>query len=259
MEDKKTVWLYRVIRSLVKFFTPEFKIEGSHNLPDEACVIVGNHSQMYGPIASELYTPGKHYIWCAGEMMHKDEVADYAFQDFWSNKPRSSRCFFRILSHLIAPLSELIFTNAHTIPVYHDNRAIAAFKESIALLRDGNHVVVFPEQHIPYNNIVYEFQEHFVDLARLYFRKTKETLSFVPMYLAPRLKTIYYGAPIVFRPDSPIDEERKRISQALMDAITSIATSLPEHTVVPYQNMPKKDYPKNIPLTVYTAEGAEIQ
>ena len=25
MEDKKTVWLYRVIRSLVKFFTPEFK------------------------------------------------------------------------------------------------------------------------------------------------------------------------------------------------------------------------------------------
>ena len=65
-QEKKTHWLYRVIRFLVKLFSPSFQVSGAENLSGEPCVIVGNHSQMYGPIAGELYTPGKHYIWCAG-------------------------------------------------------------------------------------------------------------------------------------------------------------------------------------------------
>ena len=110
MDEKKTNCLYRVIRRLVRLFSPRFRVAGTENLPEEPCVIVGNHSQMYGPIAGELYTPGKHYIWCAGEMMHRKEVAAYAFQDFWSNKPKATRWFFRLLSHLIAPLSEPMST-----------------------------------------------------------------------------------------------------------------------------------------------------
>jgi hypothetical protein len=32
-----------------------------------------------------------------------------------------------------------------------------------------------------------------------------------------------------------------------MDAITEMATSLPEHIVVPYRNVSPKSYPTNIP------------
>ena len=258
MEDKKTVWLYRVIRWLVRLFFPKFRIEGAENLPPEPCVIVGNHSQMYGPIAGELYTPGPHYIWCIGEMMHREEVADYAFRDFWSRKPRWNRWFFRLLSRAIPPLSVLIFTNAHTVPVYHDARVLTTFRESVARLREGNRLVIFPECYTEHNNIVHAFQERFVDVARFYYRKTGRELSFVPMYLAPRLKTITYGKPIAFHADAPIAEERERICTELMDAITAMAVSLPEHTVVPYPNIPKKDYPKNIPLEVYINEEAAV-
>ena len=41
------------------------------------------------------------------------------------------------------------------------------------------------------------------------------------------------------------EEERKRISQAMMDGITELARALPEHIVVPYPNMPKRCYPSN--------------
>ena len=41
-----------------------------------------------------------------------------------------------------------------------------------------------------------------------------------------------------------------RICRELMDAITQRACSLPEHRVVPYPNVPKKDYPSNIPQEV---------
>lgn len=251
MEDKKTSVLFRIIRWFVRLFAPKFKIVGAENLPQEACIIVGNHSQMFGPIAGELYTPVKHYIWCAGEMMRREEVAAYAYRDFWSNKPKATRWFYRILSHLIVPLALLLFNNAHAIAVFHDSRLISTFRESIARLQEGNSIVIFPESYNEHNNIVHDFQDKFIDLARFYYKKTGKELSFVPMYLAPRLAAMYYGKSIRFRADAPIAEERRRICAELMDAITAIAVSLPEHTVVPYPNIPKKLYPKNVPLEVY--------
>ena len=254
LNDKKTSWFFRVIRWLVWLFSPKYQTAGAEHFPKEPCVIVGNHSQMYGPIAGELYMPGKHCVWCAGEMMHWKEVHAYAYQDFWSGKPKWCRWFFKILSHLIAPLAELIFTNAHTVAVYHDTRLISTFRESIAKLQAGSSMVIFPEHNVPHNNIVHDFQDKFIDLARFYYKKTGQTLRFVPLYLAPRLKTMYYGKPIAFDPDIPIAEERKRICTALMESITEMAVSLPEHTVVPYPNIPKKQYPKNIPLEVCAHE-----
>ena len=67
MEEKKTSLLYRIIRWFVWLFSPKYRLEGAEKLPEEPCIIVGNHSHMYGPIAGELYTPGPHYIWCAGD------------------------------------------------------------------------------------------------------------------------------------------------------------------------------------------------
>ena len=254
MDDKKTTRIYRVIRWLVWLFFPKFKVEGTENLPEEPCVMVGNHSHMYGPIAGELYTPGRHYVWCAGEMMHREEVAAYAYQDFWSGKPKGSRWFYRILSHLITPLALCVFNNAHTIAVYHDTRLISTFRDSIEKLREGNSMVIFPEHYDEHNNIVHDFQDKFIDLARFYYKKTGVELQFVPTYVAPKLKTMYYGKPIRFQHDAEIKAERARICNALMDAITEMAVSLPEHTVVPYPNISSRFYKKNIPLEVYTHE-----
>ena len=257
LNDKKTPIAYRLIRFFVWLFFPKFRVYGQENLPEEPCVIVGNHSHMYGPVAGELYTPGKHWVWCAGEMMVREEVPAYAYQDFWSKKPKHIRWFYKGLSHVIAPLSVLIFNSAHTVPVYHDTRLVTTYRDSIAKLRDGGSLVIYPECYTPHNNIVYDFQDKFVDLARFYYKKTGEALHFVPMYLAPALKGIYYGTPIRFRPDAPIAEERARICRALMDGITQMAAALPEHTVVPYPNVPKRMYRKNVPLEVFGSETAD--
>ncbi len=246
MEDKKTSVLYRIIKWFVWLFSPKYKLFGTKNIPEGGCVIVGNHSHMQGPIAGEIYTPGLHDVWCAGEMMHREEVAAYAYQDFWSGRPKAFLWFYRFLSHLITPLAVLIFNSAHTIAVYHDNRLLSTFRETISRLRLGSRVVIFPECYTPHNHIVYDFQRKFVDLARIYYKKTGEALRFVPMYLAPALGSIHYGKPISFDPDAPIEEERERICAYLMDEITRMAVALPEHTVVPYPNVTKKHYGKNL-------------
>lgn len=244
---EKSAPLYRVIKWLVKVFYPKIEVVGVENLPQEPAVIVGNHTQMNGPIACELYFPGNRYTWCAGQMMHLKDVPAYAYQDFWSGKPKFTRPFYKLLSYLIAPLSVCVFNNAQTIGVYHDARILSTFKNTVKRLEEEASVVIFPENGEPYNHIITRFQDKFIDVAKLYYKKTGKELSFVPMYIAPKLKKMYLGKPIRFCAANPMDEERRRICDSLMTGITDIALSLPRHTVVPYRNIPKKDYPTNIP------------
>ena len=237
--------LYRLLYRVIRFFSPKYKLSGTENLPPEPCIIVGNHCQMYGPIAAEMYMPRAHYIWCIGEMMNRKEVPAYAFQDFWSMKPRRIRWLYRLLSHLIAPLAEYIFTHAHTIPVYRDARVMTTFRQSVDRLKEGADVVLFPEKNEPYNGILWEFQEHFADLARLYYRRTGTAVCFVPMYTAPRLSSIHFGEPVRYNPEADAAEERLRICRAMQESISDLASALPQHTVIPYVNIPKKQYPLN--------------
>lgn len=247
MHEKKGISYrcYRIIRWFVKLFYPKIQVEGEENLPRESCIVVGNHSQMHGPIACQLYFPGEAVIWCAGQMMTCKEVPAYAYQDFWSQKPKWLRPFYKLLSYVIAPFSACVFQNADTIGVYHDTRILSTFKKTVSCLQNGSRVIIFPEQDIPYNQILSQFQDKYIDIARLYYKKTGKALAFVPMYLAPNRKTIYFCKPIYFKPDQPIEEARREITDYLMESITRKAESLPLHKVVPYKNIAKKDYPYN--------------
>lgn len=247
MQERKTSPMYRIIKALVRLCYPKIRVVGAENLPDEPVIVVANHAQMNGPIVCELYFPGKRYTWCAGQMMHLKEVPAYAYQDFWSQKPKWSRPFYKLLSYIIAPLSVCVFNNADTVGVYRDSRIISTFKNTVTKLCDGASVVVFPEHDVPHNHILCEFQDKFIDIARLYYKKTGKELPFVPMYIAPALKAMYIGKPIRFCAGESMDAERRRICAELMRSISEIAVSLPQHRVVPYRNISKKDYPSNIP------------
>lgn len=106
-------------------------------------------------------------------------------------------------------------------------------------------MTIFPEHAEKHNNIVNEFQPGFVDVARMYHKKYGKDVPIVPVYIAPKLKKIYIGKALYADSAAPKDEERQRICNELMNAITQIAESLPEHTVVPYLNISRKNYPKN--------------
>ena len=256
MKKKKTFSYicFRVIRYLIWLFYPKITVEGTENLPEEPCVVVGNHTQMNGPICGELYFPGKRRIWCAHQMMDIKEVSAYAFEDFWSGKPKWTHWFYRLLSYIIAPISVCLFNNAQTIPVYYDSRLLTTFKQTVSALQEDTNVIIFPECYDPYNHIVNRFRDQFISIAKTYYKRTGKALPFVPLYIAPALKKIYIGKPIVFDPTAPIEQERQRICAYLMDAVTNIAVHLPRHTVVPYPNIPKKDYPVNIPNEVIENE-----
>lgn len=248
MSKGLSYWVYRAVRGLASLIFPKPEFTGLENLPEGACVLVGNHAQAYGPVYAEIWLPGRRAIWCNAEMMHLREVPDYAFSDFWSNKPARSRWFFRILSYVIAPISACVFTNARCIGVYRDARLKSTFRETLAALEDGARVVIFPECNEPHNNIVYQFQDRFIALGRMYQRQCGKPLAFVPMYAAPSLKKVAVGEPVYYDAAAAPDEERARVCRAMMDGVTALAAELPSHRVVPYPNLPKKQRPMSLPV-----------
>ncbi len=237
--------VFCAVRGLARVFFRPHAFEGLENLPEGPCVLVGNHAQMHGPVISEIYLPFDRAIWCTGEMMHLKEVPAYAFKDFWSAKPRRVRWLYKILSYLIAPISVAVFNNAHCIGVYHDARIMGTFRRSLERLSEGARIVIFPEHAQPHNNIVYDFQDRFITLGRMYHRQTGKPLAFVPMYVAPALRKTCFGPPVYYDPAAAPDDERQRVCQALMDGVTALGRALPRHRVVPYLNLPKKAYPMN--------------
>ena len=237
--------LFKVVRKIVKGVYPKIKIEGMENLPDEPCIIVANHAQMHGPICCELYPPRKSKTWCASQMLTVREVPQYSYNDFWWVKPKLSKPFYKILSYIIAPISAVIFANANTLPVYRDKRIMSTFKQTVSTLEKGEDIIIFPEKNRIENHILYTFQENFVDVARLYYKRTGKKLKLVPMYIAPRLHKMCLGPAVEYNPQNNAEDERNRVCRYLTDEITKIAEELPRHRIVPYANLPVRLQPFN--------------
>ena len=244
-KKQKSQRLIRLIIKMAKIVYPKNEVLGLENLPKEPCILVGNHSQIHGPVAGILYLPDNSYFWGAGELMSLKTASTYAYKDFWSKKPVYIRWLFKLLSYIAGPVLYYIFHSVNMIGVYHDKRLMSTLKKTEKALENGANIVIFPECYTEHNHIVHEFQGGFVDVARIHHQKTGRELPFVPVYFAPILHKIVIGKPTKYNADSVRTRERDRICAYLMDEITGMAEALPLHTVVPYPNISKKDYPKS--------------
>ncbi len=244
-KNNKPSFLFKILKYLLTLVYLKIKVEGLENVPDEPCIIVANHAQMHGPVSCELYLDDRFYTWCAGQMMNIKEVPSYAYKDFWSAKPKVLRPFFKLVSYIIAPLCVVLFNNARTVGVYRDMRILKTFRESVKLLMSGKNLIIFPEHYEKHNNIIYDFQEKFIDIADIYYNKTGKEITFIPLYVAPDLKKICFGEGTHYSKDLSKEDGRKFIKSSMMQKITDIALSLPPHTVVPYPNVSRKHYPKS--------------
>lgn len=249
MKEKKIRPTSRAIYKIFRFFAEIVfrgtKVERVEKIQKKGKIIVANHAQLRGPFIGELFLPENCYIWANGQMFHKKEVPDYAMEDFFPYKPKWMQPICRLASNIMAYLIPPIMENARAIPVYRDARIASTFRKSLKLLVEGKNILIFPECHEKNNNIVNRFQQNFVDIARLYNRRTGEDLAFVPMYIAPDLKRTFVGNEVMYDSAADPEMERERICQYLSDEITKMARELPVHIVIPFDNLRKKQYITN--------------
>ncbi len=240
---KKKSLIYKILKFFVSIFYRKREFIGIEHIGDDPVIVVGNHAQMHGPIISEIQIPFKKKTWCIGNVLTVKEFIKHAKTDFWGKKSKSVKWFFMIIAYIIAPFAVSIFNSADIVAVYRDGRLINTLKKTVNSLEEGYNIIIFPECSTSYNNIINQFEENFVDVAKLYYKRTGKTLSFVPMYNAVRLKKVLFGSPIKYDPNVSSEEMKKIICDYLKKEITKMAISLPKHEVIQYTNKGRRKNP----------------
>lgn len=222
--------LFRIVaRGIARIVFPRAKV--TRDVPDrpgEAAVYCCNHSQALGPVYMTLYFDRPHRTWIIGHALDKKRRQNFAFHDFFAGEARKCKAFWRALARFVSTFLAPLYSLARPIPVYHNKKMLATFKESVQALRSGESVVIFSESLTEYSEYANKSSEGFCELGRAYFLKTGKRLKFYPCYAEKKNRAIRIGAPVVFNETRPAREERRRIAERITSDMDRLARSLPK-------------------------------
>ena len=157
-------------------------------------------------------------------MLEPDICSEYIRSEFFEARLNISAPFSTWISKCIEPILLKVMHSTNPIPVYRqDPRHITqTFNQSIDGLLSGENLLVFTENGVvdPCSSQVRQFFNGFIYLTKLYYRKTKKRLSFVPVAVNPRQHTICVEKAIRYQPESNYQQEQYRIYQNLMRQLT---------------------------------------
>lgn len=225
---------YKTMRVLARLLHPCKQVNFAHDPGDEPAVFVSNHSGISGPCMTTLYYPRPHKTWSISFATDGEHTASYAFHDIFYGNSRKHQGFYRFLSRIMRHALPPLLNYSDTIPVYHDRRVLQTFKQSVAALTNGEDLVIFGEGAERYSTYVNRLQDGFINIGKLYYRRTGKRLYFYPMYVCKETRMISVGEPIAYDPDLEPQKQRKRIVAYLCDQIDALGRAMPEHTPIPF-------------------------
>jgi hypothetical protein len=196
MELKRS---YRALRGLVRTCTHRMQTEWTLPFTDEPSVFICNHAGAMGPILICAHFPYADSLrpWMNAQVLSAREIPAYVRQDYWW---RPDSLFAPLLSHTLpyiaAALMPPILRTAPTVPVYHDARVVRTLRESLRVLRNGEHLVIFPEQPSGHGEHCMALNRGFLQIAPAYARVTGKALMFWPVHIDTAAHMFYVGAPL---------------------------------------------------------------
>ena len=184
--------------------------------PENPLVFLGNHAEIYGPIASALCFPVPVRFWVISRMMfNKKEVRAYLYENTFSKKTFLPVFVRRLLAWYLGWLSVNVMNALRAIAVYRDSpmKLRITIRESVEALAAGENLMIFPEH--PEGKYVKggisELSPGFVMLAEAWYRKSGRKLRFMPVYANREERTFTFGQEIVYEPENGYASEQERI------------------------------------------------
>ena len=181
------------------------------------CVYICSHSNMAGPLNTLAWLPFPVRPWVLHVFFNyrscRRQYADYTF----SRRFGYPRWAAEGLALLTAGVVSRLVRSAASIPVYRGSvQAAATFRETIQALERGEAVIIYPD--IDYANDSGEMGEiyrGFLLLERFWRKRHQEPLTFLPIQMDRKRRTLRSAPALQFDRGKPFEEEADRIQAAL--------------------------------------------
>lgn len=214
--------LFRFLSAAIRTLTPRMETRWEQPFDGEPAVFCPNHAGAFGPIDMCAKFPLRDdcHPWLNADMMDPKKVPAYVRQDYWW-KPGS---FFepvltRTLPYMAAVVLPPILRSAPGVPVYHDMQVLKTFRQSVRILGQGKHLVIFPEQPDGFQSHSPKLNRGFLQIAPMAHRALGIALKFYPVHIDYKQHVFTVGAPVCFDPERSLTEQEEGIVEVLRKGI----------------------------------------
>ena len=196
--------------------------------PDNPLVFLGNHAEIYGPIASALCFPVPVRFWVISKMMfNKKDVRAYMYENTFSKKTFLPVFVRKLLAWYLGWLSVNIMNSLRAIPVYRDSpmKLRQTIRESVDALAAGENLMIFPEhpEGKYVKNGISELSPGFLMLAEAWWKKSGKKLRIIPVYANREERTFTFGDEITYEPENGFASESERVLKEARDQMLQMA------------------------------------
>ena len=146
VQKKKRKAYFEIMKKMMKcrYKQPKFVFLGEE-LTNSA-VILSNHEGTDAPMALEIYLQNPIRMWGAHEMNSGlKKLYKYQTRVYYHEKKHWNLHLARLFCLIASPLTNLFYSGLDLISTYKDGRFIKTIRESIKALKDGDNIVIFPE------------------------------------------------------------------------------------------------------------------
>ena len=217
-ETQKRKWWFRFMKKLMlgRYKEPKFIYLGEKF--DKSSIILSNHEGTDAPMSWELYCDKPIRMWGASEM-NSGVVQMYKYQTkvYYHEKKHWNLFLARVFCLLASPLTNLFYKGLNLISTYRDGRFLKTLRESIAALKEGDNIIIYPEDST--NGYLAElegFHQGFVALAELCHKKGMDTPIFVTYFRKSDL-TYIIDKPVYYKDLAANGATKADIAKKLLD------------------------------------------
>ena len=145
-KQKRKGW-FRFMKKLMtgRYPRPRFIYLGEK--PTNGSMILSNHEGTDAPLSLEIYADFPVRMWGAHEM-NSGLVSMYKYQTrvYYHEKKHWNLHLARLFCLIASPLTNLFYKGLNLISTYRDARFRKTIRETLRAVKEGENIVVFPEQ-----------------------------------------------------------------------------------------------------------------
>lgn len=217
--------LFNVLSRIAYPFLPVKKAEFAEPIGEEPVIFLANHLGAVGPMYMAITFPlhDNVAIWCNEGMMEESMTVEYVRHDWWW-RPESKLAplYCATIPYIARAIVPKVLRSAPTIAVCRDARIMTTMRKSLAALKEGRHIVIFPELPDGHDSHAEELQMGWLNLVTMYHRMTGKKIRLVPVHIDTKGKVFRVGKGITADPELPLTEQEHRIERYLAASIRGI-------------------------------------
>ncbi len=186
---------FKCVKGVVKLFKGKITVHCIGGEIEDKCLYLANHANKLGPLLYETYLPAYCAKWGASQMLggYKERWLYlrnvlYIQKNGWKKGKATFKATYEAL------FSQFFYKGIKVLPTYHDTKLIRTIKKSVDILKDGQGIMIFPEDSEEgYFDVLKSFHAGFVLLAERYYKTTGEDIPMRPVYYHAKKKCIVVG------------------------------------------------------------------